>query len=291
MRDYLSSLDVKADGPATLGAYLAGFVFERRGEGDRALRYYEEALAAGPLPSLDGPINRLARSYPYRGPRLSAVLTTHAGTRSQKGEIIPPTELLVVLSVGRVPHKVPERIPVGLAVGIAGSLLSNDIDWLKYGAGKVVVYPQLVDTPSTLGEAAVTVDGQAVAVDPLTDLGASIREEYDEAKPKILAAALTRMAARAGVAEGVRAAGKSRKKNDDALGDVLSILVETTLVALDRPDTRSWTMLSDRVLVARLPVAPGAHTVEVSFGGSASRSIPIDIPPAGFAAVVVTEPR
>src|SRR5690606_14996704 len=107
-------------------------------------------------------------------------------------------------------------------------------------AAKVVVYPQLVDTPSTLGEAAVTVDGQPVAVDRLTDLGASIRTEYDEAKPKIIAAALTRMAARAGVAEGVRAAGK---QESDALGDVLSILVETSLVALDRPDTRSWTML------------------------------------------------
>ena len=287
MRDYLTSLDIKADGPAALGAYLAGFVFERRGEGDRALRYYDEALAAGPLPSLDAPIRRLARSYPYRGTRLSAVL---AQQPSPKGAADPiaSTELLVVLSVARVPHKVPERIPVGAAVGIAGSLLSGDIDWLKYGAGKVVVYPQLVATQSSLGSAAVTVDGQVIPVDLLTDLGASIRQEYDDAKPKILAAALVRMASRAAVAEGVRAGGNQQSS---ALGDVLSILVETTMVALDRPDTRSWTMLPDRVLVARLPVAAGAHTVEVSFGGSGSRSIPVDVPNAGFAAVVVTEPR
>jgi len=288
MRDYLASLDIAADGPATLGAYLAGFVFERRGEGDRALRYYEEALAGGPLPSLDAPIRRLAPSNPYRGPRLSAVLAAQPNGRRAKAEVIPPAELLIVLSVGRVPHRVPERIPVGLAVGIAGSLLSNDIDWLAYGAAKVVVYPQLVDTPSTLGAAAVSVDGQPVAVDLLTDLGASIRSEYDEAKPKIIAAALTRMAARAGVAEGVRAAGK---QESDALGDVLSILVESTLVALDRPDTRSWTMLPNRVLVARLPVAAGAHTVEVSLGDGVRRSVPVQIPDAGFAAVVVTEPR
>ena len=285
MRDYLASLDIKADGPAALGAYLAGFVFERRGEGDRALRYYDEALAAGPLPSLDAPIRRLARSYPYRGTRLSAVL---AQQPSPKGAAVASTELLVVLSVARVPHKVPERIPVGAAVGIAGSLLSGDIDWLKYGAGKVVVYPQLVATQSSLGSAAVTVDGQVIPVDLLTDLGASIRQEYDDAKPKILAAALVRMASRAAVAEGVRAGGNQQSS---ALGDVLSILVETTMVALDRPDTRSWTMLPDRVLVARLPVAAGAHTVEVSFGGSGSRSIPVDVPNGGFAAVVVTEPR
>ncbi|MGH7790198.1 MAG: hypothetical protein ACRERC_25245, partial [Candidatus Binatia bacterium] len=288
MREYLTSLDITADGPATLGAYLAGFVFERRGEGDRALRYYEEALAAGPVPSLDAPISRLARIYPYRGPHLSAVLAQQPSAKGQKVDAIPPAELLIVLSVGRVPHKVPERIPVGAAVGIAGALLSNNIDWLKYGAGKVVVYPQLVATPSGLGPAAVTVDGQGVAVEALTDLGASIRQEYEDAKPKIIAAALVRMAARAAVAEGVRAGGKQQSS---ALGDVLSILVETTMVALDRPDTRSWTMLPDHVLVARLPVAPGTHTVEVSFGGSGSHSIPVDVPAAGFAAVVVTEPR
>ncbi len=288
MRDYLASLDIKAEGPATLGAYLAGFVFERRGEGDRAMRYYEEALAAGPLPSLDAPIRRLARSYPYRGPRLAAVLAQQPIAKGVPIDPIAPTELLIVLSVARVPHRVPERIPVGAAVGIAGSLLSGDIDWLKYGAGKVVVYPQLVATESSLGPAAVTVDGQPLPVDLLTDLGASIRQEYDDAKPKILAAALVRMAARAAVAEGVRAGGNVQSS---ALGDVLSILVETTMVALDRPDTRSWTMLPDRVLVARLPVAAGAHTVEVSFGGSGSRSVSVDVPNAGFAAVVITEPR
>ena len=285
MRDYLESLNIKAEGPATLGAFLAGFIFERRGEGDRALRYYEEALAGGPLASLDAPINRLARFNPYRGPRISAVLAQHT---SGPAESTPPTELLVVLSVGRVPHKIPERIPVGAAVGIAGTVASGNINFLKYGATKVVVYPQLVDTPSVLGPAALTVDGEAVGVEQLTDLGSSIRHEYDEAKPRIVLAALMRMATRAGMAEGVRAAGR---KQSSALGDVLSILFESTMVALDRPDTRSWTMLPDRVLVARLPIAPGSHDVDVGFGGGGNRRAAVDVPKGGFAAVVITEPR
>jgi hypothetical protein len=285
MRDYLATLDIKAEGPATLGTYLAGFVFERRGEGDRALRYYEEALAGGRLASLDAPIGRLARSNPYRGPRLSEVL---AQQKSAKSDATPPTELLVVLSLGRVPHREPNRIPVGAAVGIAGTVASGNVNWLKYGAGKVVVYPDLVGTPSALGPATVTVDGEPVAVEQLTDLGAAIRHEYQEAKPKIVAAALTRMAARAAMAEGVRAAGKQQSS---ALGDVLSILFESTLVAFDRPDTRSWTMLPDRVFVARLPVAAGQHTVDVAFGGGANRRMSVDVPSQGFAAVVITEPR
>jgi hypothetical protein len=134
----------------------------------------------------------------------------------------------------------------------------------------------------------VTVDGQPLAVEQLTDLGRSIRDEYEQAKPKIIAAALTRLAARAAVAEGIRAAGK---KESNLLGDILSILFESTLVALDRPDTRSWTMLPDRVLVARLPVSPGSHTVQVNVGGSASRTLTVDVRDNGYAAVVVTEPR
>lgn len=285
MREYLASKDIHADGPATLGTYLAGFVFEHTGEGDRALRYYDEALAGGRIESLDGPIARLARSNPYRGSRLSEVL---ARNPVAKANAAPDSELLVVLSVGRVPRREPARIPVGAAVGLAGTYVSGDVNFLKYGATKVVVYPELVSTPSALGAATVEVDGAVVRVDELTDLGAAIRKEYDEMRPKILAAALTRMAARAGIAEGVRAAGRQK---DDVLGDILSILFESALVALDRPDTRSWTMLPERVLAARVPVMPGAHSVAVSFGGSSARTLLVEVPPSGYAAVVVTEPR
>ncbi len=284
MRDYLASVDVKADGPATLGTYLAGFIFERRGEGDRALRYYEEALSGGALESLDAPISRLARKNPYRGPKLSEVLKRSPAAKATES----PRELLVVVSAGRVPHREPRRVPVGLAVGIAGTFLSGNEDFLKYGASKVVVYPDLESTPSVLGPPAVQIDGQSIRVEDLTNLGNAIRREFDDMRPKIVAAALTRMAARAAMAEGVRAGAS---KQGDAASAILSILFETTLVALDRPDTRSWIMLPDRVLVARVPVAPGTHSVDVDFGGRAQRQVSVDVGDSGYAAVVITEPR
>ncbi len=287
MRDYLAAEEIDADGPATLGTYLAGFVFERRGEGDRALRYYEEALARGPLESLNAPIARLAAVNPYRGPRISEVL---ARVPKAPRPATPEREVLIVLNVGRVPHKEARRIPVGAAIGLAGVYATGKFDVLKYGATKVVVYPDLAASPSTLGPASVTVDGSAVAVETLTDLGAAVSQEYEKAKPKIIAAALTRMATRAAVAEGIRAGGKQQS---NALGDILAILFESALVAFDRPDTRSWSTLPGRVLVARVPVAPGQHTVAVRFegSGSAGRTIAVDVPSAGYAAVVVTEPR
>lgn len=283
MRDYLASEQIKADAPAMLGTYAAGFVFEQRGEGDRALRYYDEALALGPLDSLGAPIARLARTNPYRGSHLKEVIA-----RAPPEEGNPEGELLVVLNVGRVPHRVPERIPIGAAIGLAGAFFTGDLDVLKYSAAKVVVYPELVGTPSRLGQASVRVDGRSLDVEQLADFGSAIRAEYEAAKPKIIAAALTRLAARAAVAEGIRAGGK---KESDLLGDILSFLFESALVALDRPDTRSWTMLPDRVLVARVPVSPGMHTVEVSFSGGGGRTVPVDVHEGGYAAVVVTEPR
>jgi hypothetical protein len=63
------------------------------------------------------------------------------------------------------------------------------------------------------------------------------------------------------------------------------------MVALDKPDTRSWTMLPERVLVARVAVTPGMQDVQVNFGGGAGRNVRISVPPGGFGAVVVTEPR
>jgi hypothetical protein len=285
MREYLASEQIDAAAPASLGTYVAGFVFEQRGEGDRALRYYDEALELGSLDSLSAPIAKLARTNPYRGPRLREALDHAPEAKDEEG---PQGEMLVVLSLGRVPHREPRRMPVGAAIGLAGTLFTGDLDVLKYSATKVIVYPELVDTPSTLGTASVRVDGRSVEVEQLTDFGSAIRAEYEDAKPKIVAAALTRLAARAAVAEGIRAGGK---KESDLLGDLLSILFESALVALDRPDTRSWTMLPDRVLVARLPVSSGTHTVEVSFSGGGGRTVSVDVQNGGYAAVVVTEPR
>lgn len=284
MRDYLESEKIAEHGVAVLGSYLAGFVFERRGEGDRSLRYYEEALAAGPLDSLRQPAVRLAQHFPYRGPRLEALLASAAaaaGTRS---------EVLVLLAIGRVSHKVPERIPIGAAIGIAGAHFTGDADWLARGVAKVVVYPELVSTPSRLGNPSVQINGSEIALEPLIDIDAVVRREYEEIKPQIIAAALTRLATRAAIAEGVRAAGS---QESSLLGALLGVLVEGTLVALDRPDTRSWTMLPGRVLVARIPVEPGRHVIDVDFPGTpgAARQVSVDVPAEGFAAVVVTEPR
>lgn len=286
MREYLQTQGISERGVASFGTYLSGFVFEKMGEGDRALRYYEETLAASPQASLTRPVTRLARANVYRGPNVRTVLEKKAAVDRD-----PSGELLVVVGFGRVAHKVPERMPIGAAIGIAGSYVTQDYRWLTRGATKVVVYPELVPTQSSLyGQPAVRVDGREVPAEPLMDLDAAVRREYQDMKPKIIAAALVRVASRAAVSEGVRAAGK---RKDDALGEVLGILVEGAMVATDRPDTRSWTMLPGKVAVARVPATAGSHEVVVDIPGNPSvhRTMTVNVSDNGYAAVVVTEPR
>lgn len=286
VREFLDSEAVDPQGVDAFGAYLAGFVFEHLGEPDRALRYYEDAMAAGPLESLRAPVQRLAAIAPFRGPRIEQLLGA-AGSGEALGA---RGELLVVLGLGRVPHKVPERIPVGAAIGYAGALVSDDLRWLTRGAGKVVVYPELAANPSRLGSPRVGIAGSAVDVEPVVDLDAAVRREYEALKPKIMAAAVSRLATRAALAEGVRQAGR---QESNVLGEVLALLFEGAMVAADRPDTRSWTMLPGRFLVARTALPPGPHEVAVDFTGApaSGRRETVQIPAGGFAVIVVVDPR
>ena len=287
-REFLSTQGIEAPGPASLGSYLAGCVFEKLGEGDRALRYYEEALTgSGVLASLRGPIARLAPANAYRGPALQKLLAEGDARTSGGAQM---GEILVVTSVGRVPHKVPERMPIGAAVGLVGTMVTGNLSVLEHSAFKVLVFPGLQAVGSQLSSVAVAVDGQNAPLDLITDLGAAVSKEYEANKPAIIAAGVTRLITRAAIAEGARVAGNQA---DGVLGVVAALATEAALVAADRPDTRSWTLLPGRVLATRIPVRAGEHTVEVAFGqsGAAPRQFQVQVAPGGLATVVVTEPR
>ncbi|MBL8973744.1 MAG: hypothetical protein JNK56_24355, partial [Myxococcales bacterium] len=71
-REYLGQQDQYAHG--AFGSYIAGFVHERLGETDTALRYYDEALQEQSFPSLRAPVARLAARSGFRTPRIRALL-------------------------------------------------------------------------------------------------------------------------------------------------------------------------------------------------------------------------
>jgi tetratricopeptide (TPR) repeat protein len=295
MREYLEN-SAPGTPHGAFGSYLAGFVFEKQGDPGRALRYYDEALAEQPLDSLREPVMRLAKQTPVHGARVSALLESEA-SRGYAGRDGDMGEILVALALGRVPHKVPKRIPVGAAIGLAGTYVTGDLDFLKYGALKVISYPELAGPPFSFQSAEVRIDGELARCEVASNLDSEIRREYEALKPQIIAAAISRLAARAATAEGLRQAGRQAKGDaGDVVGALAALAAEGALLALDKPDTRSWTLLPAQLLVARLPVAPGRHEVELRLSGAIAgagetRRFSVEVPPGGFAPVAWTVPR
>ena len=360
MRKYFSDYDPEHEHGA-FGSYLAGFVYERLGRSDTALRYYEEALQERDFGSLAHPIARLAKTGTFRGERINEYLPSapdipkpepkpaapepvakpatvapvtapvdaEAAQPSQDaGEVKAPpasppvqrpdqastllgswvtagsnlwnappklpAEILVVAKTGRVPYKIPKRIPIGAAIGLAGAYITGDTTLLEYGMFKVLTYPELVSAKNVFVDADLRIDGKTVPLESATDIGSEVVSEFDELRPKIIGAALTRMIVRAAAAEGARAAGRQADGAAGLVGFLAAAAVEGTMVALDKPDTRSWATLPDRVFVGRLVVPPGVHRVEVTAygpGGKEQHSIEVEVPASGFVVVDVTTLR
>ncbi len=353
MRNYLRDYDPENEHGA-FGSYLAGYVHERQGNYDEALRYYDEALTEREFRTLREVIPDLANKGAYRGERIKDYLPSTpkatapspapkpaatpepaapddpsiqrpssatndeteaeapvAGSqpsppaaRAELGSIAPRSgwnaaaskggEVLVVTKIGRVPYRIPERIPIGLAIGLAGAFVTGNTTLLEYGVLKFVVYPELASAQNIFETATVKVDGHAIPIDLASDLGSEIVAEFEELKPKIIGAALTRMIARAAAAEGARAAGNQAEGAGGLVGFLAAAAVEGTLVALDKPDTRSWSTLPDRVFIARSRLPAGAHSVVVEVagpGGRETHTTDVTVPEGGFVVLDVTTLR
>ncbi len=302
MRNYLLDYDPDSAHGA-FGSYLAGFVAERERNWDEALRFYDEALQVRELPGLGPAIQRAAVKGTYRTERLDRYLSTDTTSASAVEaaastggdaitvEAIEPAELLVIIKTGRVPYKVPRRIPIGAAIGLAGAYVTGDPTLLEYGAMKVVVFPDLEPAGNLFDSAAWSIDGAAVHLDLVSDLGSEITHEFEQIKPKIIGSAITRMIVRAAAAEGARAAGNQA---NGAVGLISALAVEGAMVAADKPDTRSWTLLPDRVFIGRALVPPGEHDVEIVVqgnGGREIRTMKVNVAEAGYVVLDVTTLR
>lgn len=284
MRNYLLDYDPE-HAHGAFGSYLAGYVAERQNNWDEALRYYDEALQEYELPTLQGPIARASQRGSYTSDRLQRYAsTTPPGTGGG--------EILVIVKTGRVPYKVPRRIPIGAAIGLAGAFVTGNTAILERSAFKVVVFPDLEPAGNLFSTAHWSIDGAPVQIDLVSDLGAEIAREFDELKPKIIGSAITRMIVRAAAAEGARAAGNA--SDQPAVGLIAALATEGLMVALDKPDTRSWTTLPDRVHIGRARVPAGAHELEIVVegnGGKEVRTVTVNVEDGGHVVLDVTTLR
>ncbi len=271
MQKYLADRQDPSVALVGAGSYLAGFVFEKSSRPQEALRYYDEALQYGRYRSLDEPVKRLARTATYRSPRLRAILGEHdpklgppqaeEAPKQHEPDRGDQAELLVIVNFGRVPAKVAKRVPIGLALTwVAGDLSPHDHRHASALAAQGLVtwvnYPELGKARGRFDVPGFAVDDRWQKLEGIVAVDQEAQRAWEKAKGAVIGSAITRLIARVAAGEAVR-----RGSGGGALGMLLSLGTQATLVAADTPDTRSWSTLPARMAIGRVWLKPGTHTV------------------------------
>jgi uncharacterized protein len=285
MQKYIKDELKDPDNPILgLGGFLAGYAFEKSGNADEALHYYDDALKFSGFRSIKDPARALMTKSAYKTQRLTA-LGTEAAPLPPPLEDSGEAELVVVVGYGRVPHKVSNRIPIGLALTLfARDIHPTDAQAANKLATQGLVtwinYPTLAAGQGSYETPRAAVDSSYLQLEEAVDVSAQVRSEWHKIEGKIVASAITRLIARLAVGEGIQmAAGK-----DSIAGFIASLGAQATLAALDTPDTRSWETLPARVALTRVRVPAGKHTIRLEARG-VSRSMSIDLPKGGWKVV------
>lgn len=264
MQKYYRDTLAQPDNPVLgLGSLLAGFTFEKSGEPDEALRYYDEALAFSGYSTLEDAVARLAPRASFRSPRVLALIE-----RRREPAVDEDGEVLFVVGYGRVPHKIAERVPIGLALTYFADAFSPAD---REAANKLALqglvtwinYPTLAPGQGNPAVPAVRLDGRHLQLEEAVDVDREVRAEWKKIEGKIIVSAITRMIARFAVGQGIQAAAG----RDNVGGLLASLAAQATLSALDTPDTRSWETLPARVAVARVRLPAGRHHVVLDVRG------------------------
>jgi hypothetical protein len=265
MQNYLRDQLKETDNPILgLGGFLAGYSFEKDGNVDEALRYYDQALAFRGFWALKDSVRPLLAQGNYRSPRLNALA-------SESSEAPPPAsndaELVVVVGYGRVPHKIAHRVPIGLALTyVSGAISPGDRAAANRLAAQGLVtwvnYPTLGEEQGGYAVPSCVLDGRAVPLEESVNVSEQARAGWKKIEGTVILSAITRMITRVAAGQIAQHATK-----DSAVGLLFSLGTQATLTVLDTPDTRSWETLPARVSVARLKVAPGEHRVSLDARG------------------------
>jgi hypothetical protein len=284
MQKYIrDDLQEKENSILGLGGFLAGFAYEKSGDVDEALHYYDDALAFSGYQSLAGPLKALATRGTYKSPRIDKAIGEAAPSRSPAAS--DEGEIVCIVGYGRVPHKIPKRIPIGLAL----TLVADDIHPTNARAANRLAakglvtwinYPTMAPEQGGYAIPTCSVDGKPIPMEEAVNVSSEVRAQWRKIEGKVILSAITRLVARYAVGEGIEAAGG----RNNPLTIIASLGTQATLTALDTPDTRSWETLPARVAVGRVRVSAGKHTVVADARG-VSRAQPTQIDAGGWAVV------
>lgn len=285
MQKYSRDTSDAAEGLLGPGSYLAGFVFEKSGKPDEAMRYYDDALAYGSYDTLADPIRRLSQQSSYSSPRIKELLAKNPPSGGASASSDGDAELLVIVNYGRVPAKYSKRIPIGLALTYASGFIADASQANRLAAQGLVTwvnYPELGRPRGTYGRPSFTIDKQPAELEGIVAVDREAQRAWDKGKGAIIASAITRAVTRF-------LAGETTDKvaGGGLLGAVLSIGTQATLSAADTPDTRNWSTLPARIAFGRVRVPAGAHAITLSAAGGRKQQT-LTLEPGGWGVVVLT---
>lgn len=169
--------------------------------------------------------------------------------------------LLVGLS-GRIPAKIEKRIHIGLALSLGAFFLSpmQSSTMQRLGAQGLVTwinYPELEPQRFSDRPPRASIDNIEVPFHVDVSLAGVARAAWDEAKGKVIAAAIVRMVTRAAIGIGV----------EEAVGGIWGLLLnlggQAAMSATDTPDTRSFWALPAGIHAALVHLPVGHHEVVV----------------------------
>lgn len=224
--------------------YLTGMIYEDLKEWDDAMIAYRQAYEA---------YRRYPEQFHMPVPqRLKYDLIRLADKTGLEDEAKRYRETFGIDAVNQIPDKDGELVFI-LNTGLAPIKRSIEVRaFTESGQLVTVSMPAYESRRATVTAARIQVDGADAVTDMMEDVDTLAVNALEHQKPALLARAVARAVIKT-------QASKQADSRNDALGFVVNLAGAIT----DRADTRSWSTLPNEICVARLPLRPGHHQVQV----------------------------
>lgn len=301
--DYFETTELGDHPMLGAAAYLAGLAMELGGERESALRFYIDAYARADAPGLAEAVARLGMRSTLRGNPQVVRARESLGLEADDD---PPEgaaqEAVIIAWSGLAPRREPQRFPIGAVIAwyrVNTTYVMTDAQQASLNRAVAedlltwINFPVLVVTRNTVGRISVDVDGRTVDAPRVADLESFAIAQWEQDRPGIAFAAITRALTRIVAREGVQAIGRAADSGNgvgQAVGFLAGLAAQGAMQAADQPDTRTWTFMPAYLHVTRVPVSAGTHTLTVRGAGKgawAGQQVTIDVPEGGAGVATV----
>jgi hypothetical protein len=133
----------------------------------------------------------------------------------------------------------------------------------KHGQLVSIALPAYEPRPNPLSNFELRVDGQTIRGEPAENVSGIAERSLEARLPGLTAKAVARAALKYNAAQSAH-----REK-----GDVAGLLVNVVGALTEVADTRSWTLLPDEVLIARMRLPPGTYSVHIKLLGGGGQPL------------------